>query len=135
MDQDSHDPALSILLSLTPIGHPNQYLGGRVLSQAGAESMVAAFARGVTCLFHTPDGDAVFSVEMLRIEEGEFQAGVVAASAEDMQRVKDGVAGEDVEPAVRMDLGLVPDPVTGGVPDRIDKAVLVRVHVDLMPRH
>ena len=134
MCNDTYDPALATALSLTPIGHPNQYFGGRAVSQSGAESIIESFAGGVPCLFRTPDGDMVFSVKELRIDDGQLLARVAAASRDDMQRVASFVS-EDIEPAVRMDLRVATDPMTGGMPDRLDMAVLVKTHVDMLARH
>ena len=134
MSNDNDDPTLAAALSLTPIDHPNQYFGGRAVSQSGAESIIESFVGGVPCLFHTPDGDVVFSVEELKIDDGQLMARVAASAREDMQRVTSFLT-EDIEPAVRMDLRVAPDPQTGGMPDKLDMAVLVKVHVDLLARH
>ncbi|MBM4355717.1 MAG: hypothetical protein FJ109_18330 [Deltaproteobacteria bacterium] len=134
MTDQNYDPALAAALSLTPIDHPNQYFGGRAVSQAGAESIIDSFAGEVPCVFHLPDGDVLFLVEELKIDDGQLMARVAAASREDMQRVT-SLLTEDIEPAVRMDLRVAPDPQTGGMPDRLDTAVLVKVHVDLLARH
>lgn len=134
MCNDKYDPALAAALSLTPIDYPNQYLGGRAVSQAGAESIINYFAGGVPCVFHLPDGDILFSVEELRVDDGQLVARVAASNRADMVRVHEAVQ-DDVEPAVRMDLKVPPIPVTGGLPDRLDDAMLIKVHVDLQARH
>jgi len=134
MNANDYDPALAAAISLTPIGHPNQYLGGRAVSERGAEAIINHFVGGVPCEFHLPDDDVLFTVEELRIDDGQLVARVAAACRNDMIRVHQAVQ-EDVEPAVRMDLKVPPDPDSKGIPDRLDEAMLVKVHVDLQARH
>jgi len=133
MGSDSEGRIFSVVLPLTVIDYPNQFLGGRVLTQSGAESMVGTFAGGVQCLFHTLDGDVVMDVEELTITEGQLVAKAVTPSIDNKERLT-GCITEDIEPEVRMDLAIRLDPITRAVPDRIDAAKLVKVHVNLMPR-
>ena len=134
MDNDSYDPALAAALSLTLIDYPNQYLGGRVVTQRGAAFITEHFGGRVPCRFHLPDGDLVFSVEELYVEDGQLVARAVAPSLDDMKRIHEA-AQEDVEPVIRMVLKFPPDPTTGGLPARFDEAILAEVHVDLLARH
>ena len=134
MGNDNYDSALAAALALAPIDAPNQYLGGRAVSERGAESIINHFVAGVPCEFHLPDGDVLFTVEELRIDDGQLVARVAAACRDDMIRVHQALQ-DDMEPAVRMDLKVPSDPDTKGIPDRLDEGMLVKVHVDLQARH
>lgn len=72
----NHDPALAAAISLTPIDYPNQYLGGRAVTGKGAESIISHFVGGIPREFHLPDGDVLFSVEELLIDDGQSDPGL-----------------------------------------------------------